>query len=308
MGEQIEGAAVDAVGTPGTTDGGSVNEPTAADTTSQVDTTETHEDAAADSQAEAEKSKAGDAKPEIPDAARKEIGRMANALAKLQAENATLKADSVTKAAPTEKPATAKQSKQADHPALSGLTPDDDGDYLVDGTYYTRDELIAKYDQTHGLDEIRARLDRMESAAQQKERQAEYNRTVKELNDQLSANVKDLRKELFPEIPAEKSDLFDNRLLRNVYAVIEERTGSGSELSEELLLGAITDVFSEERELLGLLGSAQVADNTKSKAQHPVAPGGIPGVETPKDPLTLPQRVAEAMADKAARIAESMRK
>lgn len=303
MDETAAGVAIDATPDTAPTDGEQVADiATEAETDNSAGTTESEatesEDKSSDSQPVTEK-------PELPETARKEIGRMANALAKLQAENAALKAGSVTKTTgPTD---AAAKSKTADHPALKGLTPDEDGDYLVDGNYYSRDELIKQYDSSRGYDELRERLDRMESTAENAQRDAEYNRTVTELHDKLSANVKDLRGQMFPDVPAAKQEMFDNRLLRNVYAMIEEKTQKGAELTEELLVGAITDTFTEERELLGILGAAQVADNTKSKSQHPVAPGGIPGAAAPKDPLSLPQRVAESLADKAARLAESMR-
>jgi len=299
MDETAAGVAIDATPDTAPTDGEQVADiATEAETDNSESEATESEDKSSDSQPVTEK-------PELPETARKEIGRMANALAKLQAENAALKAGSVTKTTgPTD---AAAKSKTADHPALKGLTPDEDGDYLVDGNYYSRDELIKQYDSSRGYDELRERLDRMESTAENAQRDAEYNRTVTELHDKLSANVKDLRGQMFPDVPAAKQEMFDNRLLRNVYAMIEEKTQKGAELTEELLVGAITDTFTEERELLGILGAAQVADNTKSKSQHPVAPGGIPGAAAPKDPLSLPQRVAESLADKAARLAESMR-
>lgn len=233
---------------------------------------------------------------------------MARALAKLQAENASLKADSVTKPDQAKAPEGKPSSKADTHPALAGLEPDADGDYLVDGAYYTRDEIIAKYESTHGLAELRERLDRMEQAAADEKRTAQLQAEAAKLHQDIASNVSRLRAELFPEVPAEKAGTFDNRLIRNVYALVEEKTSGGAELSEDVLLSAVTETFAEERELMGILGAAQVADNTKSKTQHPVAPGGIPGAETPTDPLSLPQRLAEKMADKAARLAESMRK
>lgn len=305
MDETAAGVAIDATPDTAPTDGEQVAD-TPTETAAADTSAESSESTAAKTEEKSPDTEAVTEKPEIPEAARKEIGRMANALAKLQAENASLKANSVTKdAGPID--AKTETSAKADHPALAGLTPDDDGDYLVDGLYYSKADLIKKYDESRGYDELRERLDRMENAAENAKRDAEYNRTVAELNDKLSANVKDLRGQMFPDVPADKQTLFDNRLMRNVYAMIEEKTRSGSELNEELLVSAITDVFTEERELMGILGAAQVADNTKSKSQHPVAPGGIPGAAAPPDPLSMSQRAAESLADKAARLAESMR-
>ena len=243
------------------------------------------------------------AKIEIPEPARKEIGRMAKALANLQAENAALKADSVTKSDQA-KPA---KPKGDDHPALAGLTPDDDGEYLVNDRYMTRQEVIDAYDSKQDTADVRARLERLEQARDNDKREAEFNKTVTELHEHITSNVKSLRAEHFAEVPADKVAAFDNSLLRNVYSLVEEKTTEGAELSEALLTEAISQAFAEHRELMGILGAAQVANNDKTKSQHPVAPGGTPGAEAAKDPLSLPQRIAHGMADKAAKLAEAMR-
>lgn len=234
-----------------------------------------------------------------------DFGRMATALKTTQTKLAetvreleTLKSTGQTKSVET---------GSDEHPALKGLTPDADGEYLVNGRYYTEDELVERYEDRETVRSLQERLDSKEQTEAQAKIKAEQEAAQRELQDGIVKKVTELREKALPNVPQEKVAKVDRNLLRMLNETLEAKLAEdGAEFSTDLLQQSIADVFEEARDLFGIYGVQQLQDNQTTKTTTPVKPG-TPGAEKRPDPLSLPKRIAHKMADEAAAMVDRAR-
>lgn len=241
-------------------------------------------------------------KPVVSEKAAKEISRMAKALQSLQAKNAELESKL------SENKSSAKTDDSTDdHPALKGLTPDEDGEYKINGRFYTREEVIDRWETKNQITELSSKLEAKERAEAEAMQKAESEKAQQELQESITSEVKRLRADIMPDIPTDKVDKIDNSIMRTLNEIVTQKLNGGAEFSGELISASIAEALEETRELFGVYGSVQIKDNAKYKAENPVMSTGQSGSKLNVDPLNLSKGEAEKHAIRAAELAMKSR-
>jgi hypothetical protein len=229
-------------------------------------------------------------KIEIPDKATTEWGRVTKALKNLQEENARLKESQTTREPePKPEPKTQTRGSEDDHPALRGIYLDENDQALIDGEYMTRRQIIREYERDASIADLKAWRDGRVTADEQAKQEVIVSNLRQELQESISSNVIELSAKMFPDVPADQSELLNEQLFSTLDTILAKKTADGVELSPEMLTDSIAETFTKFRALFGVVGSAQLKDNEQFNTNHPVKPGGTPGQELPKDPFSLPK-------------------
>jgi hypothetical protein len=235
-------------------------------------------------------------KPVVSDKASKDFVRLTKALADRQAEIANLKSQLAEGSK-----ATAKTDESGEHPALKGLTPDDDGEYKINGRFYTKEEVIDRWETKNEVTELRSLIEAKEAAEADAKYQSQIDAAGRELYESTLNTVKSIRNNLFPDVSNDDASQIDEDVMDRIVK-LTSNTKQG-ELTGEKLTEFVEKAFEIERKKAGIYGAIQIKDNAKYKANNPVTPG-TPGTKPPIDPLNMSKKDAHKIADEAARLAE----
>jgi hypothetical protein len=248
------------------------------------------------------------AKIEIPEEKQRDWKRVTTALKNLQAERDRIASerDDLKAKLTTGQPAPgvlgaekATTATTAAHPALRGIQFDEDGIAVVDGVYVTMSQLLEKAQMREDIDEIRKELhSKAQFEADQKEAA-----DLKALNDELAESVTSTIHEQVPLLLSGLTGKAADRAEAKVHTFfrefMNEAVRTDEDLSPETITKGIAHAFAEYREIGAENAAAQLKGNADYKTEHPVPPGGQPGIKTVADPWSLTGK------ERKARIAEA---
>jgi hypothetical protein len=226
----------------------------------------------------------------------KEAARLINVIRNLKRENGG------TETA-VESPSDADGGK-SEHPALAGLEKDESGNVLYHGSYVSPEFAIEHFEQAKRLEEMEGALKVRDEA----ERESRVEAAQKELFGVVQAAIVEMREESLPGLGKEHAALADEYILSQADFVLTRALASGEELTPELIERSGRDALAKAKQLFGIFGERQIADNREYAETYRVKPDGRPGTRAPINESRLTKAERIRLAQERTRLAMAMRK